>query len=71
MGSPSIYNPCYGSVILGVNLVVEKFTHQVPALPTVVVHGAYSEPGSILSFSQILTHLVLGETIILIYRYSD
>lgn len=72
MASQSIYIPCHGSVILGVNLAVEKFTHQVLALLPLVVRSAYSEQGATPSLSQILTHLVLGETIILIfYRYSD
>lgn len=52
-------------------MAVEKFTHEVLALPTLLIHSIYSGLGAIINLSQILTHVVLRETIIPIYRCSN
>ena len=62
---PKVYISC-GNFILGFNLAVERCIYQVLALPTLVVHNTSSEPDANLSLSQILTHIVLKETVILL-----
>lgn len=63
---PKVYISCRGNFILGFNLAVERCIYQVLALPTLVVHNTSSEPDANLSLSQILTHIVLKETVILL-----